>query len=410
MLVRNTFLDVVDDDEDAPLAPQLQRSRTAPAAPSGMNEELDMEDHRRGECVDSSDEGEKEVSEAPEGLKLSRCYSKDRWEDSSDWAWADKTSDSSDMHTPVCQTPVQNLSCSAPYHDVQQTQQPQAMYYQVATSGSAVPVQMVPMVQVLVPVQMATSSQQQAAYQQPGNSPQAISSSPSNSSSSMPWPPPPPEMAPTIERVPSGSGPPPQRSPAGMSSKNSTARQEELLQAAGMNTPGVAPSEVSSLKPPEGVPPQPHTLQRAFSMSSSTFRIFWHVDARKLKGNDKQAVSPPFELAFGSDFPSVTFKMMLYPKVVNDAKGGASFKKAKGKGYVQVKCEAELSEAAAKAQVKFRIGVAGQEPRGPQSHNFAQSAVCGLPKDQEEWDFNEVVDKDSQTFQVLLEIVPNQYL
>jgi hypothetical protein len=205
-----------------------------------------------------------------------------------------------------------------------------------------------------------------------------------------------------IERCPSGSAPPPQVSPAGWSSKSAAARQEELIKASLEEDPP-APSEVTSSVPPV---PQPHTLQRSFSATSSTFRIFWHVDARKLKGNDKQAVSPPFELSFGTEFPAVTFKMMLYPKVVNDAKGGASFKKAKGKGYVQVKCEAELSDEQTKAQVKFRIGVAGQDPRGPQSHNFAQSAVCGLPKDQEEWDFTETVDKESQTFQVMLEIVP----
>jgi hypothetical protein len=132
------------------------------------------------------------------------------------------------------------------------------------------------------------------------------------------------------------------------------------------------------------------------------------VDARKLKGNDKQAVSPAFELSFGPEFPNVTFKMMIYPKVSSDAKGGASFKKGKGKGYVQLKCEAELSEAV--AQVAVRIGCGAdaltQPMRGPIRHNFSHSAVCGLPKDQEEWDFNTVVNPDSQTFLVLLEIVP----
>ncbi|CAE8669697.1 unnamed protein product [Polarella glacialis] len=61
--------------------------------------------------------------------------------------------------------------------------------------------------------------------------------------------------------------------------------------------------------------PQPQTLTRAFSVKSGFFRVHWTVDARKLRGNDKQAVSPPFELSFGSQFPNVTFKMMIYPKV-----------------------------------------------------------------------------------------------
>merc|ERR1719217_1037191 len=46
------------------------------------------------------------------------------------------------------------------------------------------------------------------------------------------------------------------------------------------------------------------------------YRVHWTVDARKLRSNDKQAVSPPFELSFGPHFPSVIFKMMAYPKVM----------------------------------------------------------------------------------------------
>jgi hypothetical protein len=155
-------------------------------------------------------------------------------------------------------------------------------------------------------------------------------------------------------------------------------------------------------------PPQPQELQRAFSISTQVFRVSWTVDGRKLKGNDKQAVSPPFELSFGIGFPQVTFKMMIYPKQMSDAKGGASFKKAKGVGFVQLKCEAELSEAL--SPVNFRISVGKgdklQPARGPVLHNFAQSAVAGLPKDKEAWNFNDVLDQDSQTFVVTLEIVP----
>lgn len=171
---------------------------------------------------------------------------------------------------------------------------------------------------------------------------------------------------------------------------------------------GACGSQDDAVGSSAGPPPQPQTLTRHYSTNSGYFRVHWTVDARKLRGNDKQAVSPPFELSFGNQFPNVTFKLMLYPKVVNDAKGGASFKKARGRGYVQLKCEAELSEAI--ANVSFRVsigsGVSMQEPRGPVSHNFSSSAVCGLPKEQEEWDFSNVVDQESMTFVVCLEIVP----
>lgn len=408
VLVRNTFLDVEFDSDDVPVPPQLERSKTAPAAPSGAREEPVLE--RRDTGVDSSDEeivesraavvdanpeaGEDSGDEvAPKALPLVRCYTREEWEPASTWNWANDDS-STETDTPVLQQVSQANATAPPMPYQAGGMQPPTMYYQVAPQGMAVP-----MVPVFFPMAMPNNGSNQTLPH-----PMPPSNNPSDSNSSVPWPPPPPDMAPNIERVPSGSGPPPQVSPTG--GRTAADMQQELLAAARSDNASGMPSEVSLPRSPEVAIPQPHTLQRSVSATSSTHRIRWHVDARKLKGNDKQAVSPPFELAFGTQFPSVTFKMMLYPKVVSDAKGGASFKKAKGRGYIQLKCEAELSEAASKAQVKFRIGVHGQEPRGPQSHNFAQSAVCGLPKEEEEWDFNEVVDKDSQTFQVFLEIVP----
>merc|ERR1712216_187434 len=69
--------------------------------------------------------------------------------------------------------------------------------------------------------------------------------------------------------------------------------------------------------------------------------VSWQVDARKLDSQDKQAVSPQFVIALPVLGPQ-PFKIALYPKVTNDSKRGASFKKAKGKGKVVLKCEAQL--------------------------------------------------------------------
>merc|ERR1740123_732934 len=56
-------------------------------------------------------------------------------------------------------------------------------------------------------------------------------------------------------------------------------------------------------------------LQRAMSVTSQVYRVTWTVDARKLKGSDREAVSPPFELSFTKE---VQFKMVIRPKTVND--------------------------------------------------------------------------------------------
>merc|ERR1719148_158595 len=58
---------------------------------------------------------------------------------------------------------------------------------------------------------------------------------------------------------------------------------------------------------------QAQSLKRAYSPSSGVYRVHWLVDARKLRGNDKQAVSPPFELFSAHRQHGATFKMMIYP-------------------------------------------------------------------------------------------------
>jgi hypothetical protein len=160
-----------------------------------------------------------------------------------------------------------------------------------------------------------------------------------------------------------------------------------------------------SAGPPGGGPPMPQTLQRSTSVSTNEARIEWVVDARKLRGNDKQAVSPPFDLTCGGS--TLPFRIMIYPKQVTDQKAGASFKKSRGRGSVTIKCEADLHQT---TPLYFRIyagkhGVNKQDPRGPVEHDFSVSAVGKLPQNIEEWDFSEVKDDASSTFVVGLEVL-----
>jgi len=176
--------------------------------------------------------------------------------------------------------------------------------------------------------------------------------------------------------------------------------------------PTTAPAGTSNIAPSSSAistaAAQPQTLTGTFCVNTGCFRTLWWVDARKLRGNDKQAVSPPFKISSGGSFPSVRFKLMIHPKVMSGQKGGASFKKANGRGLVQIKCEAELSDAIANFRFRISIGTGEnqQVPRGPKVHNFLASALCGLDKDEEEWDFQSAVDPESMTFVVCLEILP----
>jgi hypothetical protein len=161
--------------------------------------------------------------------------------------------------------------------------------------------------------------------------------------------------------------------------------------------------------------PQPQTLicipADGHNPQNNKYKVIWTVDGRKLNSNDKQAVSPPFELRFSDVHPLVTFKMIIYPRErEGDGKGGASFKRSYGMGMIQLKCEGDLSNAHAAVAFQMAIGNANTDasalrPLNPITHNFAQSAVCGLPRaSNDTWDFNTVVDHSSKTFTVHLDI------
>lgn len=164
---------------------------------------------------------------------------------------------------------------------------------------------------------------------------------------------------------------------------------------------------MSSWEPP---PLRPQVVHRTFNVETGCMCLEWVVSSRKLMSSDTHpAVSPAFDLSFGETHPSVPFKMLIHPKVVDDKKGGASFKTAGGRGYVELACEEMLP--ATVPEVVFRIATGTRERRqqfrGPVSHNFSEKKVCGLPKDQALWNFNTVVDKESKTFVICLEVLPS---
>uniref|UniRef100_A0A7S4QBY3 Uncharacterized protein n=2 Tax=Alexandrium monilatum TaxID=311494 RepID=A0A7S4QBY3_9DINO len=145
-------------------------------------------------------------------------------------------------------------------------------------------------------------------------------------------------------------------------------------------------------------------LQKAFSVASRIHRIRWTVDARRLKSKDREAASPTFELACDCH---MEFKMVIRPRKVEDARGGASFKKAQGKGIVQLRILSQV-DSSTRAVVTFRLAVGSaarrSEPRGPVRHDFSERPICGLPEGRDEWDFQKAVDKETQTFVVCLEV------
>jgi len=151
---------------------------------------------------------------------------------------------------------------------------------------------------------------------------------------------------------------------------------------------------------------QTQTLSLSFSKASKSYLVRWIVDGQKVRSNDKLAVSPPFDLNLGREYEKVRFKIMICPETQNEGKGGSCFRKSGGRGFVQLKCEAELPCTI--SSMSFTIGVGNgsspEETRGPAEHDFTSSAVCGLPKACEIWDFHKYEDRGSQTFVICVEL------
>jgi len=128
------------------------------------------------------------------------------------------------------------------------------------------------------------------------------------------------------------------------------------------------------------------------------------VDAHKLHGDAKLIESPLFEVCLDTGKLSKPLRITLCSRQVGHGKAGEiSFEAARGRGYVQLKCQGQLS-----SEVSFYISVGnGNEKkytRGPAQHNFSKSRVGRLPKGNDEWNFFSMTNPESETLVITMEI------
>jgi len=139
--------------------------------------------------------------------------------------------------------------------------------------------------------------------------------------------------------------------------------------------------------------------------SESTTAVQWTLDAKKMRSTDRVVVSSPFMLPLGGQL--LPFRMMLVPTVLCKTGRGHCFKKTEGRGIVQLKCDASDLPQDANTRIQYSVRVGRERFRGPKEHDFRQAMLCGLPKDQEDWNFVEAEDIASRTFTVHLEVFHN---
>mmetsp|Transcript_21640 Transcript_21640/g.26658 ORF Transcript_21640/g.26658 Transcript_21640/m.26658 type:complete len:362 (-) Transcript_21640:158-1243(-) len=150
--------------------------------------------------------------------------------------------------------------------------------------------------------------------------------------------------------------------------------------------------------------------------ASDPRRIVWTLEKASLtsKNKDREKVSPSFRIPMGGQ--DVEFKLNLFATSVSSNRHCSSFKKAKGKGHVALRCVQSLNECT-QPTLKFRIilGEGYLQSSNFTAHNFAEKQICTVPPSfpetsfkggDEEWDFLNA-DSDKLTFVVVLEVEPD---
>lgn len=124
--------------------------------------------------------------------------------------------------------------------------------------------------------------------------------------------------------------------------------------------------------------------------------VDWPVDAATLKKHDKQIISPSIEIA-----PGFTLKAMLKPRAIGDRKNQASFHRARGRGFIELKC-VEGSPSTTMVTVVARVGTSCD--RAAVTHDFSEKSVLQLAQADETFDFRAAIDRTTSTFTVRLEV------
>jgi hypothetical protein len=400
--VRNTFIDL-----DVPRGESLERLRTWPdEKPTGfisLNSDDESEEAWVPPNAASLSSGDGSL-DAPPADSLYRTVTLDSYEASPAWMWADQRNWCSGAEKSIDQEVVD------PNH--QEEAQPQQA---VMPSGGVHPMGVMAWPgMMMLPVNML-SERYDMAYSQPLPMPMPLTSMPVGfelvpvdpygrwPNASM--------LAPKQEAGLVGASAPSQMDIAtagatGAGSARATGTTASDEPAKITETTSTAMETTSTAIAPA---PAQNQLLRSSSVNSGIDRVHWTVDARKLKTNDKGAVSPTFHISLcGQDIP---FKMHIHAKAVSGGKGGSGFRKSKGHGSIELKCEGSFGDGAdARATYRLSIGSGNskdlakqQNFRGPVSHNFANGAVSGLKKGEEDWDFAAAVDEASLVFVVHLE-------
>ena len=173
--------------------------------------------------------------------------------------------------------------------------------------------------------------------------------------------------------------------------------------------------ELGSQSTPMLFLPRPGALDQT-SMASGSLRIRWCVDGQKLDSHAEKLISPEFRLGAnfgggekdGENGESQPFRIMLLATQTG-GKHGAGFKKAKGRGNIEIKCLGSYEGPSISLLVTVGSGSRKQKARELVKHNFGEKSCCPLAKggrDPFVWDLKAALSKETKCVEVCIEVLP----
>ncbi|CAE8598386.1 unnamed protein product, partial [Polarella glacialis] len=138
-------------------------------------------------------------------------------------------------------------------------------------------------------------------------------------------------------------------------------------------------------------------------MPNGKERVRWSVDARKLESHDTKILSPEFSIELPGHGQQ-PFRLMVFATETT-GRGGASFRKAGGRGRLALKCEASSLVGSNSACFRAFVGQRREPTQRPIWHNFSEHSCCNLQRGDQDWNFKAATDKDLNRFEVCLEVV-----
>ncbi|CAE7776690.1 HERC5 [Symbiodinium microadriaticum] len=116
-----------------------------------------------------------------------------------------------------------------------------------------------------------------------------------------------------------------------------------------------------------------------------TYLIKWFLDSRKLRSNDKQIISPGFDLYHPCTGQTLRFLIGAFPKTWGTANPDVNFNKSDGRGIFQLKCDTKPKDHGC-LPCRFGFSVSNGEMRTAPGHFTLNNCVVELPSEESTFD------------------------